>query len=121
MNRASQFRWTTKLARTALLIAAALLVNLLMYGTGQSTVLFFLFPLAIAGASALAGWGYGLLAILMSTLAVLFFFVEPRFTLQTTHAREWERLGLFAFYGLIAVVAVYWPRWHANGHRLRVL
>jgi K+-sensing histidine kinase KdpD len=110
-----------KLVETVLLVGAALLLNLIVYELMESKSLFFLFMLAIATTSVLAGWRYGLLALLMSTLAVLFFFVEPRFTLQTSHASEWQRLGLFALSGLVAVLIAWRSGRSSGNHRLQLL
>jgi K+-sensing histidine kinase KdpD len=121
MRKPQQFRWPTKLQEMILLVGAALVINLVLYELRETTSLFFLFPIAVAITTVLAGGWYGLLATLMSTAAVLFFFVEPRFTLETTHADEWQRLGLFALYGLMAMLGARWARRNSGNRSLRLL
>jgi K+-sensing histidine kinase KdpD len=121
MMRRRPLNWPSRLTETILPVGAALLINLITYEVMATRALFFLFLLAIALTTTLAGWWYGFLATLVSTAAVLFFFVEPRFTLETAHAEEWNRLAVFALAGVIAIAAAIWARRRRNGHHLIAL
>jgi K+-sensing histidine kinase KdpD len=121
MMRRKLSDWRLKLNETVLLVGAALLINLILYEVMGTRSLFFLFPLAISATTLLAGWWYGFLATLFSSVAVLFFFVEPRFTLYTAHAEEWNRLAVFTFAGISAIAAATWARRRQNNHPMSVL
>lgn len=107
------FCWWLKLRVTPAVVATALTVNLLFYSVFGTKLLFFLFMLALGIAAYYEGWRAGLLATILTTVAVLYFFVEPTLSFSVTDEYDWWRLMVFAFCGLAAICGVLWPE-HAQ-------
>lgn len=96
-------RW--KFCITLAVVAAALAVNFLFHLTFGTKLLFFLFLVAVSVAAHFEGLGAGLLATALTSLAVLFFFVEPIFSFAVSEPYDWVRLVVFAFCGIIAITS----------------
>lgn len=94
-------RW--KMCVTLAVVAAVLAVNLLFHLTFGTKLLFFLFIIAVSVAAHFEGWGAGLVATALTSLAVLFFFVEPLFSFAVSEPYDWVRLAVFSACGIIAV------------------
>ena len=97
------FRW--KLCVTLAVVTVALVVNFLFYLTFGTKLLFFLFIVAVSVAAHFEGLGAGLLATALTSLAVLFFFVEPVFSFSVSEPYDWVRLVVFAVCGIIAITS----------------
>jgi K+-sensing histidine kinase KdpD len=110
-----------KLRETLYLVGAALSINLVVYELHATRSLFFLFWLAIAVTTLMAGWGYGLLAIFFSTVAILFFFLEPRFTLSLEAPGDREKLAIFVLAGAAAIAGAIFGRRGQDRHRLGLM
>ena len=96
-------RW--KLCVTLAVVVAVLAVNLLFHLTFGTKLLFFLFIVAVSIAAHFEGLGAGLLATALTSLAVLFFFVEPFFSFAVSEPYDWVRLAVFATCGIIAIAS----------------
>ena len=91
-------------------VGIALATNLVVRHTLESNALFILFILSVVVASASGGISSGLFATVLATGAVLFFFIEPFYTLSIAQSYDTFRLFGFTFCALAAIAAARWVK-----------
>ena len=97
-------------ALALLVVGIALTANLVVRHTLESNALFILFILSVVVASASGGIGSGLFATLLASGAVLFFFIEPFYTLSIAQSYDTFRLVGFTLCALAAIAAAHWVK-----------
>lgn len=101
LARAWQLRYA--LAFVAVGVAWASRERLLAEAGGESP--FLAFGLAVLVTALAAGFGPGLLAMVLSSVVAVYFYLPPQLALAAHEPFDGVRLGLFALEGLIAAVA----------------
>ncbi len=91
-------------------VGLALATNLVVRHTLESNALFILFILSVVVASASGGVGSGLFATLLASGAMLFFFVEPFYSLSIAQSYDTFRLFGFTVSALAAIAAAHWAK-----------
>lgn len=94
----------------AAMIFLAVLLNLMALYYKDTYAFFILFAVCVATITSLRGWRTGAFAALISSLAVLYFFVEPVFTFSIAGKEEGYRLLCFSLALFGACVAAYSAR-----------
>jgi len=89
-------------------VTGALSVNLLIDVAFGARWLFFLFLVAAFISTFYEGWKAGLLATSLTSLAILFFFVDPIHSFAVSQSYEWVRLATFSVSSIIAIMAAPW-------------
>ena len=89
-NKAIRLQYGVALLSVTLALGITLMLGSVLRPTPAS-----LFFLAVIVSTAYGGWRPGLLAALLSTLAITYFFIEPYYTLDIINLETIVRLGVF--------------------------
>ena len=93
--------WAMRYLPALLFVSTATGLKLLVFTDLERTVPFAFFYAAVAASGWLGGFGPGLLATLMASLAARYFFLVPRYSLDVASSINAARVGLFILEGIL--------------------
>ena len=93
--------WAMRYLPALLFVSTATGLKLLVFTDLERTVPFAFFYAAVAASGWLGGFGPGLLATLMASLAARYFFLVPRYSLNVSSSINAARVGLFILEGIL--------------------
>jgi len=103
--------WSMRYLPVLLFVLTATCLKLLAFGDLERMLPFTFFYAAIATSAWVGGFGPGLAATLLSSLAARFFFILPHHSFMALSQLNAERLGLFVLEGmLISGLSATYPR-----------
>jgi PAS domain S-box-containing protein len=93
--------WTVRYLSALLFVSTATGLKLLVFADLERTIPFTFFYAAIAASGWLGGFGPGLVATLLASLAARYFFLIPRYSLHVSSSINAARVGLFMLEGIL--------------------